>query len=317
MLLSLTGFVCAAMLATLQCSRSLLVTATKHSGSYAHSPEEVLLAQEVLKLVIAVVLFAYAWVMYDKPAQKGNGKISTRLACMAYAIPALCYAGQNLIVFYALLYIDPPTFQLFTQLKIVTTALVFVLFQGRYLSSWQWLAVFLLLVASVLGQWKDTPTIAGTGSASATTVGFILSIIYCFLSTLSGAVRESLLKFSDLSMPLQQVIIYVWSVAINITICSIFHPDQKLFATDFDTMTWVVIVNGAVLGHITGAVAKYADNLISAFAAAISLFMSTGLSVWFFATQVNFAFFVGLFLSVAALFLYLKEGQGKQPKQKE
>lgn len=102
-------------------------------------------------------MFAYAWVMYDKPVQKSKGKISTKLACLAYCIPALCYAAQNLIVFYALLYIDPPTFQLFTQLKIVTTALVFVVFQGRFLSSWQWLAVFLLLVASVLGQWKDTP----------------------------------------------------------------------------------------------------------------------------------------------------------------
>jgi len=117
-------------------------------------------------------------------------------------------------------------------------------------------------------------------------------------------------------MSLQQVIIYVWSVAINIVICSIFHPEQRLLSTNFDAMTWVVIVNGAVLGHITGAVAKYADNLISAFAAAISLFMSTGLSVWFFATQVNVAFFMGLFLSVAALFLYLKEG-GQGKKQKE
>jgi len=55
MLLSLAGLVCASLLATLQCSRSLLVTATKNAGGYSYSPEEVLLAQEVLKLVIAVV----------------------------------------------------------------------------------------------------------------------------------------------------------------------------------------------------------------------------------------------------------------------
>lgn len=317
MILTITGLICAALLAALQCSRSLLVTATKKEGGYSSSPEEVLLAQEVLKLAIAVVLFVFAWVLPGKTVPKNTGgKISKKVACLLYAVPALCYAAQNLIVFYALLYIDPPTFQLFTQLKIVTTAIVFVVIQRRHLSQWQWLAVFLLLIASALGQWKDVSK-AGVGSASDGTVGFILSLIYCFLSTMSGAVRESLLKFSDLSMSLQQVIIYAWSVVINVVICSIFHPEQRLLGQSFDSMTWVVIWNGAVLGHITGAVAKYADNLISAFAAAISLFMSTGLSVWFFSTQVNLAFFAGLVLSVASIFLYLQDSRTLDKGRKE
>lgn len=305
--LTFVGLLAASGLALLQCSRSLLVTATKASGAYSYSPEAALVVQESLKLLISWVLYLSSGA--DPSAGALSHVLANKKACLMYAIPALIYGIQNSIVFYALLYINPPTFQLFTQLKIVTTALAYRFYQKRPLTSVQWCAVLLLLVATVLGRSKGPAPAAGDDgpSGDATIIGLGMSLLYCVLSTISGTVREQLLKGSDMPMPFQNVVLYTWAVFFNLLSAWCFAPEVLSptgLVEGFGVMAWVVIINGAILGHITAAVAKYADNLVSAFAAAISLFLSTGLSVFFFGTQVTLLFFLGLCLTIISLFLY-------------
>jgi hypothetical protein len=58
-----------------------------------------------------------------------------------YAIPGLTYALQNSIVYYAITILGPPTFQVMSNFKIVTTAILWRLILSRKLTIIQWLAV--------------------------------------------------------------------------------------------------------------------------------------------------------------------------------
>jgi UDP-galactose transporter len=309
--LSKAGLLSAVALATLQCSRSLLVRASYNpEGKYSYSPEVALVLQESMKLGLAILLFLLQ--SPGKTPEKLANVISStvqqlwvnKYTCLMYCVPALCYAAQNSIVFYALLYISPPMFQLFTQLKIVSTAVAFRVWQQRPLTGIQWCAIVLLLIASALGQKPSD----GRGEKDGTLIGFGLSVIYCLLSTLSGTTRETLLKSeTGMSMALQNCIIYSWSVVINASIAVTMNPG--VFASSgmlkgFSGMVWLVVVNGALMGHVTGAVAYYADNLVSAFAAAISLFLSSGCSYVLFGTELTLLFCMGLCVSCVALYLY-------------
>jgi UDP-sugar transporter A1/2/3 len=71
---------------------------------------------EILKLIISVLLM-----------QRENQAINFRLnrTTLLYAVPALIYALQNNLVFVALSYVDPTTYQILVNLKILTTGKIF------------------------------------------------------------------------------------------------------------------------------------------------------------------------------------------------
>jgi cytochrome c biogenesis factor len=127
--LSLAGFLFALALAALQSSRSLLVTATKRQGEYNYAPEAALVIQEVLKLGISLALLLPVTAPTLRKSVSDGSFVAQlkreQSTILWYIVPAFAYAVQNSIVFYALLYISPPMFQLFTQLKIVTTAVAY------------------------------------------------------------------------------------------------------------------------------------------------------------------------------------------------
>ncbi|XP_063721664.1 CMP-sialic acid transporter-like isoform X2 [Symsagittifera roscoffensis] len=66
------------------------------------------------------------------------------------AVPAIVYVIQNNLSFFALGNLDPATYQVTYQLKLLTTALVMRLLLGKILTSKQWGALFVLLIGVCL-----------------------------------------------------------------------------------------------------------------------------------------------------------------------
>ncbi|CCW61224.1 unnamed protein product [Phytomonas sp. EM1] len=79
-------------------------------------------------------------------------------------VPAILFTGQNLLIFVGLRHLDPVSFQIWSQVKLLSAALFSVWMLDRHLSWMQWGSLALLTAGILLTQ------VRGTGSPS-TSVG--------------------------------------------------------------------------------------------------------------------------------------------------
>jgi len=298
-----------AALSFLVVSRSLLVTLSKTGAGYSYDPGSVVMITEVMKFLLAT-----AFLMHDESKRRSVLRIvkedlDQRVAAL-YIIPALLYAIQNLIVFRALVYLAPPTFELFSNLKIVTTAIVFRFAMNQQLNQVQWAAVFLLFLGTVLGTLSSQSSAAPKSifdTSDAAFLGFLLCLTYSILSAIAGIYTEKLLKGSRQSTHLQNMEIYFWSVIVNYAIGvgergSLWPVGGYL--RGYTLLTWTIVLNGAVMGQCVSFVMKYSNNMVKVFASCTALFISTFLSVLFTDFQMNLLLMIGFLVAVTSLYLY-------------
>jgi hypothetical protein len=123
------AFACFVAVALLTCSYSLLLQLSKDvHGGYAYSPLAVTFVAESVKLAISAAA-AYGASAPPPPLRLAD--------CAASAVPALLYVVQNNLVFLAMRHMDPPLYQLLSNLKIVATALLTRIVLRRLLTQHQ------------------------------------------------------------------------------------------------------------------------------------------------------------------------------------
>ena len=77
------------------------------------------------------------------------GKLTETLKC---SIPALIYVVQNNLAYVALQYLDPGTFTVTAQIKLLTTAVFMRLLLGKVLKNVQWVSLVILLIGVSLAE---------------------------------------------------------------------------------------------------------------------------------------------------------------------
>ena len=77
------------------------------------------------------------------------GKLTETLKC---SIPALIYVVQNNLAYVALQYLDPGTFTITAQIKLLTTAVFMRLLLGKVLKNVQWVSLVILLIGVSLAE---------------------------------------------------------------------------------------------------------------------------------------------------------------------
>uniref|UniRef100_A0A8C3KU58 Solute carrier family 35 member A4 n=1 Tax=Chrysolophus pictus TaxID=9089 RepID=A0A8C3KU58_CHRPC len=123
-------------------SRSLALHALLRQvdGAIPFSSSAVVVLIELTKLVLSL-LFLLAW---DR--QLLGAAVSWRHVA-PFALSALLYAANNNLVVHMQLFMDPSTYQILSNLKIVSTALLYSLLLRQRLRVRQWLALCLLMAA--------------------------------------------------------------------------------------------------------------------------------------------------------------------------
>ena len=71
---------------------------------------------------------------------------------MLFLVPSVIYWLHNNVQFVTLQYVDPATYQIMGNLKIVTTGLLLWLCLRRQLSPLQWMALALLMIGATVSQ---------------------------------------------------------------------------------------------------------------------------------------------------------------------
>ena len=103
---------------------------------------------ECLKLIISSYLLSHA---------KSSGAESPRISrnakgALLFVLPSVIYWLHNNVQFATLTFVDPATYQILGNLKIVTTGLFFWIFLRRSLIPLQWIALILLTAGATTSQ---------------------------------------------------------------------------------------------------------------------------------------------------------------------
>ena len=131
--------------------QGLLTTASKRSGVYQYNTATVPLLAEALKFLISSGILRHHMAYMPDAVQTTKGL----RASLPFLVPSIIYWLHNNVQFVTLKFLEPATYQVLGNLKIVTTGVLFWLLLHRRLTVLQWLALALLTVGAMTSQVRD------------------------------------------------------------------------------------------------------------------------------------------------------------------
>ncbi|XP_054841515.1 probable UDP-sugar transporter protein SLC35A4 [Eublepharis macularius] len=277
-----------------------LLTLCKDHGKIPFSASSVVVLIELTKLLLSLVfLLVWDW-------RQLRLSVSW-LHAAPFALSALLYAANNNLVVHMQLFMDPSTFQVLSNLKIGSTALLYSMFLHQRLTPRKWVALFLLTTAGVfytrggLRDFQHSP--ASDMELHITPVGLLLISVYCLVSGLSAVYTEAVLKAQDLPLNLQNLFLYFFGVLLNVAI-HLFSTSSTGFLEGFSVWVLLIIVSQALNGLIMSVVMKHSNNITRLFVISSSVMVNALLSVLLFRLHLTAFFFLSVLLIGLAVHLY-------------
>ncbi|KAI9360010.1 nucleotide-sugar transporter-domain-containing protein [Zopfochytrium polystomum] len=232
--------------------------------------------------------------------------------CFKMMVPAALYVLQNNLQYLAVTNLDPATFQVSYQMKILTTALFSVWLLRRTLSRQKWLSLFLLTAGIALVQLPPSNAAPGKEkkehSGLEKFVGLVAVAVACLSSGLAGVWFEKVLKGSKTSLWARNIQLSAFSLIPGLFIGVIFVDGAKVAANGFfqgyTAWTWAAVSCQAIGGLIVALVVKYADNILKGFATSISIILSAIASVFIFDFVISIPFVIGAAMVLYATHMY-------------
>jgi len=263
----------------------LLVTLSQNKdGKLDYNPASSTLCTEMLKIIISSSFLVSS-------GQHKSIAFEPKVFAQ-YAIPALIYFVNNNLVFVILMYVNPTTFQLLSQLKTVFTGILFRIFLGRTLTKFQYLAIWQLTCGTMTSHIPlCAAAVAGAAAGSSSSLGFMLSVGSCLLSAMGGIYSEKLLKSNaSSSIHWQNIQLYGWGCAFNFFGALMSNPEVMSSGNPlqgFNFWAWMVVLNNALNGLAISAILKYADNIARVYAHAMAMMVTMVVSIFLFGQEVT------------------------------
>mmetsp|Transcript_52444 Transcript_52444/g.166801 ORF Transcript_52444/g.166801 Transcript_52444/m.166801 type:complete len:327 (+) Transcript_52444:194-1174(+) len=268
-------------------SQGLLTTASKTNGVYLYNFATVPLLSELCKFLVSLHLL-----MSDRRKDASKVNVTTDPRTVAtYLIPSIIYLVHNNVQFMTLKYVDPSTYQILGNLKIVTTGVMFRVFLKRRLSKLQWIALMLLMVGATTSQVSG----CGGGTFSAPIEGYMLGLLSAFLSALAAVYTEYIMKRNDDSLYWQNMQLYGFGVlfnALRLTFDDINNGFNKgawpfTMFDGYDAITVLVVCNLAFTGLLVSWVMKYADSIVKVYSTSMAMLVTMVVSIFLFGISPN------------------------------
>ncbi|CAF0958392.1 unnamed protein product [Adineta ricciae] len=296
-------------------SYSVLVHLCEKNGRITFSSSTMNFMIEFLKLIFSFnALILLKQFTFDE-----KSFLSVMKKSIPYSIPAILYFINNNLAVHMQLYMDPTSYQILSNFKIFTTALLYRLVIKQILSKRQWFALTLLLFGGFIysvGTLKNSSFVSKTRIDSSLIIremyirplGIPMIIIYCILSGLAGVYNEWILKRNyNESLHLQNVFLYMYGTLFNLI------PTFRLLTTNFQFnhlfhgftfYTWIIVFTQALNGLFMSVVIKHSSNIIRLFVISFSLIVTTVLSFFIYHISLNMYFFISFITMTCALSLY-------------
>lgn len=297
----------ATLLTLLTSSQGILTTLSQTNGRYKYDYATIPFLAEIFKLLVSS-FFLWREIQSHSPPRMTTEWKAVRL----FVVPSIIYLVHNNVQFATLMYVDPSTYQIMGNLKIVTTGILFRLFLKRKLSNLQWLAIILLAVGTTTSQVKGCGEASCESLFSAPIQGYVLGILSACLSALAGVYTEYLMKKNDDSLYWQNVQLYTFGAIFNMA--RLLWDDFRLgyekgpwwqrLLNGYTFVTWMVVLNLGSTGLLVSWLMKFADNIVKVYSTSMAMLLTMVLSVYLFNFQPTVQLFLGIIICMISLHLY-------------
>ncbi|XP_042469075.1 CMP-sialic acid transporter 1-like isoform X1 [Zingiber officinale] len=300
-------FLVAALLTLLTSSQGILTTLSQSNGKYQYDYATVPFLAEVFKLLISSFLLWKEFKVSSPPRMTTEWK-----SVWSFPIPSIIYLVHNNIQFATLTYVDPSTYQIMGNLKIVTTGLLFRFFLKRRLTTLQWLAIILLAIGTTTSQVKGCGEASCGSLFSAPIQGYMLALLSAWLSALAGVYTEYLMKKNNDSLYWQNVQLYIFGSIFNMARLLLDDvrvgfengPWWRRLLSGYTITTWLVVLNLGSSGLIVSWLLKYADNIVKVYSTSMAMLLTMVLSVFLFSFKPTMQLFLGIIICMISLHMY-------------
>lgn len=288
-------------------SHAPLIALTKVDGRVPFSSSSCVVMIELAKLLVSLATLLLTG---DLPALRAP----LSLALVApYAVPAVLYALNNNLVVLMQAHMDPSSFQVLTNLKIASTALLYSSCLGKRLRPAQWLSLGLLMGAGVWHSYSsldlEDPEQAEAEASPRlhiTARGLFLVLVYCLVSGLAAVYTEQVLKSQQLPLSLQNLYLYVFGVAINgVSHLSSWSGGQG-FLEGYSGAVWAIVAGQAANGLLMSVVLKHGSGITRLFVISCSMLVNALLSWAMLGLQLPPLFLVPVSMIGLAAYLYYR-----------
>ncbi|KLO10728.1 hypothetical protein SCHPADRAFT_856187 [Schizopora paradoxa] len=245
--------------------------------------------------------------------------------CWKLSIPAILYVIQNNLQYVAASNLEPSTFQVSYQMKILTTAAFSVALLRKQISTRKWLALLALALGVGIVQIQSgsggshSHSGEGNGHVMEPWKGFAAVVAACFTSGLAGVYFEMVLKGSKADLWVRNVQLSLFSlIPAMVPIVAEWSRGggsglfSSIFA-NFGAWAWATVAVQVFGGLVTAVVIKYSDNILKSFATSLSIVLSFLASVVLFHFNITPTFVLGSSTVLAATWLYNKPETPKDP----
>lgn len=289
-------------------SHAPLITLTKVNGEVPFNSSSCVVLIELAKLLISLVTLIVTGsfsALQSRPS----------LVIVApYAIPAVLYALNNNLVVHMQAYMDPSSYQVLSNLKIASTAVLYSFCLSKRLKLRQWFALGLLMTAGVCHSYSSLDWEESGGNSDAndqsrlriTAWGLFLILVYCCVSGLAAVYTEMVLKRQKLPLSLQNLYLYVFGVGLNLVSSFPAIANGKGFLEGYDFVVWIIIAGQAVNGLLMSVVLKHGSGVTRLFVISCSMLVNALMSWAMLGLQLTPIFLLPVTLIGLAAYLYYR-----------
>lgn len=297
-----------ALMVVIYGSHAPLITLTKVGGDVPFNSSSCVVLIELAKLLISLVT------LIATGSSSALRSRSSLTVVAPYAIPAVLYALNNNLVVHMQAYMDPSSYQVLSNLKIASTAILYSFCLDRRLTFRQWFALGLLMTAGVCHSyssldWEESEANGDANDQSRlhiTAWGLFLIFIYCCASGLAAVYTEMVLKRQKLPLSLQNLYLYVFGVALNLASSFSAIANGRGFLEGYGFVVWVIIAGQAVNGLLMSVVLKHGSGITRLFVISCSMLVNALMSWAMLGLQLTPIFSLPVTMIGLAAYLYYR-----------
>ena len=297
-------------------STTLCIEASKQrDGTYPYNTYAIPCAAEGVKIILSTTLL-----LFERGTQNGPSRIlhNPFRGFPNYMLPAFCYFVSNNCVFHIVKILGPSTFQITSNLKVLTTGFFMNLFLSRKLTWLQWKALAMLAIGSMVTELQNCDVSRlKLVSGQSLSLGYILVIVSAVASGAGGVFSEKLLKgkvltnkngtCNNVSIHWQNIQLYSFGFAFGLL--SLLNSSQSGASSafsvgifdGFNTFAYAAVASLAVSGLLVSFVLKYIESVAKCFCAALSMLFVSVLDCIVKNEVIPLRTLLGMILTVLAL----------------
>ena len=234
------------------------------------------------------------------------------------SIPAVCYAVQKNLSFFAITCVSPAMYQILFQFKLLTTAAFSYLMLNKQFTFRQKFSLGILFVGVALTEVSslEQPNHDDTRRPDGILQGSLAILLACIRSGFSAVYIEKSIKrtmggHQEHSNPhtvwVRNVQLSTFGLMASLVAALVEDKhavDANGLFQGFTPLVWAVVLLSSFGGIVIALVMKYADNILKNFATAVSIISTSAVSAIFFGLSMSFLFIAGSLLVLVAVYMY-------------